>query len=79
MKELSEKELVKDLKLEAKALKIPSGAAEEFIRRTVKEAMTSLKGRKVVTEKDLQNAVYRGLKKYHADLAYVYKNRDTIV
>ena len=79
MKEYDEKEIIKDLKIDAHALGIPEGAAETFINRTLKDAKKTLKGKSIITEKDLERAVTKELKKYHADLAYVYQNRDTII
>ena len=79
MKEYDEKEIRKDLKTDAHALGIPEGAAETFINRTLKDAKKTLKDKAIITEKDLERAVTKELKKYHADLAYVYQNRDTII
>ena len=69
----------KELKIHAKALNIPSGAAEIFINRTVKDAATSLKSKKIITDQDLNRAIIKELKKYHKDFAYVYENRDKII
>ena len=41
--------------------------------------MNALKGKKIITEKDLELALARELAKYNPDLAYVNKNRDTII
>ena len=79
MKEFNEAEIKKDLKIDAHALDIPIGAAEIFINRTLKDAKKNLKDKSIITEKDLERAVVKELKKYHADLAYVYQNRDTII
>ena len=69
----------KKLKIHAKALHIPSGAAETFINRTVKDATASLKSKKIITDQDLTRAIVKELKKYHKDFAYVYENRDKII
>ena len=79
MKEFNEAEIKKDLKIDAHALGIPVGAAEVFINRTLKDAKKTLKDKSIITEKDLERAVVKELKNYHADLAYVYQNRDTII
>lgn len=79
MKEFDEKEVIKDLKVDAHALSIPEGAAEIFIERTVKDAKKSLKNRSIITERDLKHAILKELKKYNADFAYVYENRDKII
>ena len=67
------------LKIHAKALDIPSGAADTFIKKSLKAAEKSLKNRKVITNADLKRAVVRELAKYHKDLAYVYENYDKII
>ena len=68
-----------DLKIHAKALGIPSGAAEAFIKKSITGAKTSLKNRKIITKSDFTRAVTKELKKYHPDLAYVYENYDKII
>ncbi|MBR0465627.1 hypothetical protein IJJ02_02470 [Candidatus Saccharibacteria bacterium] len=79
MKDFDETEIIKDLKIDARAVGIPEGAAESFIERTMKDAKKSLKNRSVITEKDLSRVILKELKKYNADLAYVYENRDKII
>ncbi len=79
MKEFNESEIIKDLKIDARGVGIPEGAAEIFINRTMKEAKKTLKNKSIITETDLKRVIVKELKKYHKDLAYVYQNRDTIV
>lgn len=79
MNTFNEKKLIKELKIDARALDIPSGAAEIFINETLKSVKKSLKSKNIITEYDLKRLVTKELKKYHADLAYVYQNRDTII
>ena len=79
MKDFDENEIKKDLKIDAHAVGIPEGAAEVFIERTMKDAKKALKNRSIITEKDLNRVILKELKKYHADLAYVYENRDKII
>lgn len=69
----------RELKIHAKALHIPPGAADAFIDQTVKDATKSLKSKKIITDRDLNCAITKELKKYHKDFAYVYKNRDKII
>ena len=69
----------KELKIDAKAVGIPSGAANIFIEKTIDLALKSLKNRKIITEQDLKRAITKELKKYNKDLAYVYQNRDKII
>ena len=77
--EKTQKDLTKILKVHSKALGIPIGSAEIFIKKSLTAAEKSLKNRKIITEKDLYRAVAKELKKYHADLAYVFENYDKII
>ncbi len=79
MENFDEKAIKKLLKIDARALNIPSGAAEIFIDETLKAVKKSLKSKQLITKKDLDRAIVRELKKYHPDFAYVYKNRDKII
>ncbi|MBR3236057.1 hypothetical protein IKF92_00010 [Candidatus Saccharibacteria bacterium] len=79
MYNLDEKDIIKTLKIDARALGIPSGAAEVFIQKSVKAALNSLQKKSIITDLDVKKAVTKELKKYHADLAYVFENRDKIV
>ncbi|MBR2993806.1 hypothetical protein IKF43_00195 [Candidatus Saccharibacteria bacterium] len=73
------KTVIKNLKIDARGLGIPSGAAEVFIDKSVQAAEKSLRSKKIITEKDLKVAIAKELKKYNADFAYVYENRDKII
>ena len=75
----TEKELRRELKIHAKALGIPSGAADSFIAETIKSVKASLKKKTVITKADFERLVTKELKKYNADFAYVYQNRDKII
>lgn len=68
-----------ELKIDARALDIPDGAAEEFIRRSLVDAKKKVSDKKIITKMDLERAVSAELKKYNSDLAYIYKNRDGII
>lgn len=76
---LDEKKLKKELMIDAKAVGIPVGAAELFVEKTIKDAKKALKTKKIITESGLERTVSRELKKYNADLAYVFENRDKII
>ena len=76
MSTFNAKSLIKELKIDARALNIPIGAAEIFIDKTINSVQKSLKTKTIITEDDLKRLVVKELKKYHADLAYVYENRD---
>lgn len=67
------------LKLHAKGLGIPSGAASDFISRSIASAKKNLKDKSIITDADLTRAIANELKKYNRDLAYVYKNCDIII
>ena len=79
MQELDLKSLNQQLHADAHALGIPSGAADAFIERTLTDALRSLKSRTIITDQDLTRAIVKELQKYHANLAYVYENRDKII
>ena len=67
------------LKIHAKALGIPSGSANIFIKKSIATAEKSLKNRKIITDQDTVRAITIELKKYHKDLAYIYENYDKII
>ena len=73
------KKIKKELMLEAKAVDIPAGAAEIFIDHAIKNVKKVFTDKRIITDKDLERAITRELKKYNTDLAYVYKNRDKII
>ena len=79
MDESTEKLLKKSLKIHAKALGIPEGAAEIFIDKSIIAAKKTLSKHKFITNQDIVRAVAKELKKYHTDLAYVYANYDRII
>jgi hypothetical protein len=74
-----EKSLSKELKNHAKALGLPSGSSEIFIKKSLSAAKKSLKNRKIIPENDLRRAISKELKKYNQDLAYVFENYDKII
>ena len=73
------KALTKELKVNMKGLGIPIGAAEIFTSKIISEVKKQIKGKKIITEQDLNRYIATAAKKYNADLAYVYKNRDKII
>ena len=79
MQEFDEAKIKANLKIDARGIGIPSGAADVFIERALKDARKSLKQNSMITEKDFSRALAEELKKYHRDFAYVYQNRDTII
>ena len=79
MEHFDEKIIRKNLKIDARAIGIPSGAAEIFIEKTLESVKKQLKNKTIITNKDLERIIAKELKKYNADLAYIYKNRDKII
>lgn len=77
--EFDEKKAKEELLIDARATGIPSGAAEVFVKKAMKDAKKTLEGKKMITEKDWKRAAVRELKKYNADFAYIYENRDKII
>lgn len=79
MEEYDQEKILKELKIDAKGLGIPSGAAETFIKKALHSTTKKLSDRKIITKGDLKRTLAKELQKYNTDLAYVYKNRDTII
>lgn len=69
----------KTLKIYAKSLGIPSGAANAFIEQTLKNTKKSLQKKTIITEQDLSRVLVKELKKFNPNLAYVYEIRDKII
>lgn len=74
----SKEELARELKLHAQAINLPSGAANDFIARTIR-SVTKRLSRGNYPPSTVRNVVAIELKKYSPDLAYVYKNHDKII
>ncbi len=79
MDNLTEAALTHDLKSTAKSLGIPEGAADSFIKNTIKNVKKTFATRSMITEADLNRTLVKELKKYHADFAYIYEIRDIII
>ena len=79
MQDFNQIKLKRELMIDARAVGIPSGAAEIFIDHSISSAIESLAKKSLITDQDLKNAIAKQLKKYHPDLAYVYQNRDKII
>ena len=79
MDSTTEKSLRKELKLHARALGIPDGAAEDFINTTIKSIQPTLAKKSALTPADFTRIVAKELKKYHKDLAYIYEIHNTII
>lgn len=79
MSRINYTKLKRELRIDAKALGIPSGAADLFIDRALAAADQALSRKTIITDHDLKSAIAKELRKYHKDFAYVYQNRDKIV
>lgn len=79
MQDFDQPKLRRELLLDARAIGIPSGAAEDFVDRSITAAMSTLSSKSLITDQDLKRTITKELKKYHPDLAYVYQNRDKII
>lgn len=78
-KDYDSKATTKELKINAKAVGIPAGAAEVFTSQTIAAVEKSLKNKRIITEADLNRLIAKEVRKYNQDLAYVYKIRDKII
>ena len=79
MDEATIKKTTRELKINMKALGIPSGSAEIFTEKIINSVQKSLKSKNIITEQDLNRLIAVEAKKYNADLAYVYKIHDKII
>lgn len=75
----SRKKLTGEILTEAKVLGIHPGAAKVIADKVVDKVEIWAKQRTMITKTDLDRAVAKEIKKYHADLAYVYQNRGKII
>ncbi len=72
-------ELVKELRREARSLKLPEGSSEVIIKKVTENVCKWLEKRNTITKDDLERVVSRELDKYNKDLAYIYRHRDKII
>ncbi|MBQ3464388.1 hypothetical protein IJH27_00960 [Candidatus Saccharibacteria bacterium] len=75
----SPEELVEELRSESRALRLPESSSEPIIRKVVEGLISWLGEREIVTRKDLERVVGGELEKYSPDLAYLYRNRESII
>lgn len=75
----SKKKLVTDIMFEAKVLNRHPGAAKIIAERVADEVEKWAERREFVTEDDIRQTASIKLKKYDADLAFIYKNYGKII
>lgn len=76
---LERMELAKQIVCDAKGAGIPSGAAKAMADKIAGKVIGWVEKRGTITETDLYRQLAKEAKKYSADLAYVYENRDKII
>ena len=64
---------------EAKALRMPAGAAEVIASKVAEQVSKWAAKRPAVTVDDIYRRIAVEAEKYSADLAYVYQNRGKII
>ena len=77
--EFSASDLRDDILHEAKVLKISENVAKTIAEKAAGEVEKWVQKRSAVTVEDLNRQIAKELKKYNADLAYVYQIRDKII
>ena len=77
--EFNEDKIRRELKIDARGLGIPSGAANSFIDRVIKATKKAIKDKPAITENDLIRIISKELEKYNPDFAYVYRNRGKMI
>ncbi len=77
--EFNVQELKRQILRDAKAVKMPAGAAEIVAEKVATEVAKWVEKRAVVTTDDINRRVYTEMLKYNSDLAYVYQIRGKII
>lgn len=75
----SEETLKEELLQQARALKIPAGAAEAMVAEITEKVAKWVRRRPAVTVDDIRQRIALEAEKYNKDLAYVYKNHGKII
>mgnify|MGYP003299257941 CR=1 FL=1 len=73
------KKLEKEILFEAKVLNMHMGAAEAITEKVIESVSKWVEERAEITEDDINRETAKQLKKYNADLAYIFKNRGKII
>ena len=75
----SRKSIIKDIRTEAKVIKISAGSAEKYAEKVADSVEKWAERREGVTQDDLNRIIAKELAKYNKDLAFIYKNRGKII
>ena len=77
--EFSEKQLINDLKREAKVLNLEQGAAELIAREVAKRIQLWMTDKPTITQSDLDRRIITEVRKYNKDLAFILGERNKII
>ena len=77
--QFSKRRLISEIMFEAKVLNRHMGAAEVIAEKVADEVEIWAAKRTFITEGDIVRVASKKLEKYDKDLAYIYKNRGTII
>jgi hypothetical protein len=76
---LSKRKIHEDIKREAKILGLHPGTAEIIADNVVDKVIAWSKKRSMITEDDLNQRLGKEIKKYNADLAYLFESKGKII
>ena len=77
--EFSEKQLINDLKREAKVLNLEQGAAELIATEVAKKIQLWMTDKPTITQSDLDRRIITEVRKYNKDLAFILGERNKII
>jgi len=77
--EFSEKQLILDLKKEAKVLNLEQGAAEPIAKEVAKNVSQWVADKTTITQSDLDRKIITEVRKYNKDLAFILGERNKII
>ena len=77
--EFSEKQLISDLKKEAKVLNLEQGAAELIATEVTKKVSQWVADKTTITQSDLDRKIITEVRKYNKDLAFILGERNKII
>lgn len=77
--EFSEKQLINDLKHEAKVLNLEQGAAELIATEVAKRIQLWMTDKPTITQSDLDRRIITEVRKYNKDLAFILGERNKII